>query len=99
MYVPWQVGPDGSQLPLNYRYSITPQASVNAYKPKTLDPNADPIGIRAATLGAFYNKKYNKIPTCEGLRVVWEAAHFFCVGFWMMFTQMCLITSEYKDTW
>ena len=65
--------PDGNQMPVNYRYTVQPQENVNAFKPKELDPDTSTLGIRSALFGAYFNKKYNQLPTCEWLRVVWEA--------------------------
>lgn len=68
-----QVQPDGQQRALHYRYRITPQDAINAYKPKELDASMSRVGMRSAMLGAIFKGKYNNLPQSDWVRLVWEA--------------------------
>ena len=68
-----QVAASGEQAPLSFRYTVTPAEKINAYKPKKLEDNLSRVGLRAAMLGAIYDKKYQQLPTNEWCKVVWEA--------------------------
>ena len=69
-----QVLPDGQQRALHYRYKLSPLDKVNVFRPKELDPNATRLGIRGAMLGAYWCKKFEKLPLSNWLKVVWEAS-------------------------
>ena len=69
-----QVLPDGQQRALHYRHKLSPLDKVNALRPKELDPNATRLGIRGAMLGAYWCKKFEKLPLSNWLKVVWEAS-------------------------
>ena len=68
-----QVLADGQQRALHYRYKISPVQKINAFKAKELDPQVSRIGIRSAMLGAYFSKKFDKMPQTDWIKVVWEA--------------------------
>ena len=70
---PLQVGPDGTQAPLSYRYKVTPNPQINAFKPKKLDDDASMGNLKASVLGAVFHKKFSQLPVNESCKVVWEA--------------------------
>ena len=81
-----QVAGDGSQVPMTYRYKITPDAKVNSFKPKELSPQDDKSNLRSAVFGALWCNKFNQLPKTAHCDVVWEA----CMG------RISLMIQRYK---
>ena len=75
---PLQVMPDGSQIPLSYRYTVQANTKVNAFKPKELqqEDNAAKPDLRAAIFGSLWCSKFNQLPKAPHIGVVWEAPIF-----------------------
>ena len=70
--------PDGSQIPLSYRYTVQANTKVNAFKPKELqqEDNAAKPDLRAAIFGSLWCSKFNQLPKAPHIGVVWEAPIF-----------------------
>ena len=67
-----QVSPDGSQVPLAYRYRVTANATVNSFKPKELC-EADKANLRSASFGALFCGRFSQLPRATHCGVIWEA--------------------------
>ena len=70
-----QVGRDGNQQPLAYRYSVAPKDTVNAFKPRELASDVNKTDLRSSVFGAIWSKKFLQLPLTDFCRVVWEASN------------------------
>lgn len=66
----------GGKRPMQYRYTIVPCASVNAFKPKEVAPDAGRLNMRSPELGGIFAKRCQQIPVADHCSMVWEAIPF-----------------------
>lgn len=62
----------GSEL-APWRYKITSKNKVNAFVPSEIPANADMGAVRSLVIGAAYHGMYNKIPSNDKVKLLWEA--------------------------
>lgn len=63
----------GSQVPLQYRYLIQSDITVNAFKPKDLGTDDDKLALRASVFGAVFTGRYQQVPQADHCGIVWQA--------------------------
>lgn len=63
----------GEQVPLNFRYSVTPASKVNSFKPKELPSDCDRRQLRAGQLGAVWCGRLQQLPRADHVGLIWEA--------------------------
>jgi len=68
-----QVNETGTQVPLQYRYKVTADQKVNAFKPKEIPEGEDKLNLKAAMFGALWCGDYSCVPRLAHCNVVWEA--------------------------
>ena len=71
-FTPVEVLGDGTQAPMAYRYTISPDVKINAYKPKPLTTE-DKLTLRSAQFGALWSGRFNQLPRTLYSDIVWEA--------------------------
>ncbi|CAK9032881.1 unnamed protein product [Durusdinium trenchii] len=62
----------GEQVPLNFRYSVTPASKVNSFKPKELPSDCDRRQLRAGQLGAVWCGRLQQLPRADHVGLIWE---------------------------
>ncbi|CAL1129527.1 unnamed protein product [Cladocopium goreaui] len=67
-----KVAPDGSQIPMCFRYKVVPDSKINCFRPKDLTA-ADKSNLRGAVFGALWSGKYGQLPNTPHCSVTWEA--------------------------
>lgn len=69
MIGPYKEGPNGEQVPMQFRYTITPKTKVNAFKPRPVEGQG--VDVRASQMGATFGGA-NGLPRTPNIAIVWE---------------------------
>lgn len=70
--IPEKVGADGDQTALAYRYMVTPNVNIHAYKPKELPSDVDRAACRSTQLGAAWCGRFIHLPRTGWCDLLWE---------------------------
>ena len=79
-----QVMPDGSQIPLSYRYKVVANSTVNSFKAKELAASDDKHNLRSAMFGALFCGRFTQLPHTNHCGVIWQAQDSKKLACWVL---------------
>lgn len=76
--------PDGSQIPLSYRYKVVANSTVNSFKAKELAASDDKHNLRSAMFGALFCGRFTQLPHTNHCGVIWQAQDSKKLACWVL---------------